>query len=59
MSTCPRPPIPQMRQLSLLPSLDGVPSPPPDERSKTVVLLAALLIEAGRPASREAVDDGH
>lgn len=57
MRTCPRPSIPQIHQLSLLPVLSGLGRLPADERRKAVVLLATLLIEATRPAGLEAADD--
>jgi hypothetical protein len=58
MRTCPRPSMPQMHQLSLLPGPRDMASLPPDERRRAVALLAALLIEASRPAGQEPADDG-
>ena len=58
MRSCPRPPIPTPRQLSLLPVLAGPGRLNPDERHEAVALLAALLIEAASPATPEVADDG-
>ena len=57
MRPCPRPSIPTLRQLSLLPDLAGPGRPTPDERREAVALLATLLIEATSPAAPEAADD--
>ena len=57
MRPCPRPPIPTLRQLSLLPSMTGPVRLPPDERREAVALLATLLIEATSPSALEAADD--
>lgn len=58
MRPCPRPPIPRLHQLSLLPVLSGPGQLPPDERRQAVALLAALLMEATRSPESEAADDG-
>ena len=58
MRQCPRPPIPALRQLSLLPVLAVPTRLAPDERREAVALLAALLIEASSPAAPEVADDG-
>ena len=57
MRPYPRPPIPILRQLSLLPVMAGPGRLTPDERRETVALLAMLLIEAASPAAPEAADD--
>ena len=57
MRPCPRPPIPILRQLSLLPAMAGLARLTPDERREAVALLATLLIEAASPAAPEAADD--
>lgn len=54
----PRLPVPQRHQLSLLPGPSNMASLSPEERRKAVALLAALLIEASRPAGQEPADDG-
>jgi len=53
----PRPPVPTLRQLSLLPVMAGPGRLTPDERREAVALLATLLIEAASPAAPEAADD--
>ena len=58
MRSCPRPPIPPPRQLSLLPVLAGPGRLTLDERREAVALLATLLIEAASPATPEVADDG-
>ncbi len=58
MRPCSRPPIPALRQLSLLRVLTGPGRLTRDERREAVALLATLLIEAAAPAASEAADDG-
>lgn len=58
MRQCPHPPVPTLRQLSLLPVLVIPTRLTLDERREAVALLAALLIEASSPAAPEVADDG-
>jgi hypothetical protein len=57
MRLFPSPPIPSAQQLNLLPALTGPRHLSPDERREIIALLAALLVEAGAPATLEATDE--